>query len=105
MKLSLISLIASALAATAGSTFAAPGPPHARSSERDVDSVDLFTRNPADPFHHNQAAQAAPARAQSINGQQLADAHGRAGRALRTAQADAEYAVHVIPERANHYNR
>jgi len=54
MKLSSISLIASALAATAGNTIAAPGPLHARSLEqgnlfeRDIDSVDLFTRSPPD---------------------------------------------------------
>jgi len=59
MKLSSISLIASTLAATAGNTIAAPGPLHARSLEqgnlfeRDIDSVDLFTRNPSDgkPWH------------------------------------------------------
>ena len=60
MKLSSISLIASALAATAGNTIAAPGPLYARSLqqgnlfERDIDNVDLFTRNPPDPEHSRQ---------------------------------------------------
>ena len=125
-----LSLIASALAAAVGSTIAIPGPIYAHSLERvdlferDVDSVDLFTRNPADPGHHWQLpnhwhaqmphphpnhAHPQPQGLQQPNPEslsaeeELSHAQKLAGQSLRKAQAAAECAAKVIPQQSRYY--